>query len=203
VRRCADCAGDRGLAKGRWPSRPLAIYANGAATQTYTYDANGNRASYLDNATPPVSLAYNIDPASNRLVGIGGSWAGSFTYDAGGNMLSYSTPYSGYSFAYDVRNRQTEASVGAIGTSFLINGLGQRIAQTNGSVPQFFFVYDEASHLSGKFDGGGNLLWETAWRGGSPAAALKHYRHPRRVAQGRCPPCGTRAHTSNLTRNRR
>ncbi len=111
----------------------LATYASGAATQTYTYDANGNRASYLDNATQPVSLSYNIDPASNRLIGIGGSWAGSFTYDASGNMLSYSTPYSGYSFSYDARNRQAQAYVGAIGTGWLINGLGQRIGQMNGA----------------------------------------------------------------------
>jgi YD repeat-containing protein len=151
----------------------LAIYASGAATQTYTYDANGNRASYLDNATPPVSLAYNVDPARNRLLGIGGSWAGSFTYDAGGNMVSYSTPYSGYSFSYDARNRQTAAFTGAIGTSWLINGLGQRIGQTNGSVPEFFFVYDEAGHLAGKYDGGGNPLWETAWLGDLPVAVLQ------------------------------
>ncbi|MGH6801419.1 MAG: RHS repeat domain-containing protein, partial [Methylocella sp.] len=151
----------------------LATYASGAATQTYTYDANGNRASYLDNATPPVSLTYNIDLASNRLAGIGGSWAGSFTYDDAGNMLSYSTPFSGYSFSYDVRNRQTQAFVGAIGTSWLINGLGQRIAQMNGSVPQFFFVYDEAGHLAGKYDGLGNPLQETAWLGDLPVAVLQ------------------------------
>jgi hypothetical protein len=54
-------------------------------------------------------------------------------------MLSYSTPFSGYSFAYDARNRQTEALVGAIGTNWLINGLGQRIGQTNAGVPEFFF----------------------------------------------------------------
>ena len=86
-------------------------------------------------------------------------------------MLSYSTPYSGYSFSYDARNRQTQAYVGAIGTSWLVNGLGQRIAQTNGGVPQFFFVYDEAGHLVGKYDGNGTLLWETAWLGDLPVAA--------------------------------
>jgi hypothetical protein len=32
----------------------LHIYASGAATQASTYDPNGNRASYFDNATPPV-----------------------------------------------------------------------------------------------------------------------------------------------------
>jgi hypothetical protein len=64
-------------------------------------------------------------------------------------MLSYATPFSGYSFAYDARNRQTEAFVRAIGTSWLINGLGQRIAQINVSVPEFFFVYDEAGRAYG------------------------------------------------------
>jgi hypothetical protein len=68
-------------------------------------------------------------------------------------LLSYSAPFADYSFSYDARNRQTEAFVGAIGTNFLINGLGQRIAQINGSVPQFLFVYDEAGHLAGKYDG--------------------------------------------------
>ncbi len=144
------------------PLGRLATYASGAATNTYTYDASGNRAGYADNATPPVSLTYNIDPASNRLLGISGSWAGSFTYDAAGNMLSYSTPFSGYSFSYDARNRQKEAYVGAVPTSWLINGLGQRVAQTitqfNVSVPQFFFVYDEAGHQTGKYDGLGNPL---------------------------------------------
>jgi hypothetical protein len=75
-------------------------------------------------------------------------------------MLSYSTPFSGYSFSYDARNRQTEAFVGAIGTRWLINALGQRIAQINVSVPEFYFVYDEAGHLTGKYDGLGNPLWD-------------------------------------------
>ncbi len=137
-----------------------------------TYDANGNRASYSDNAAPPVSLIYNIDPASNRLLGISGSWAGSFTYDAAGNMLSYSTPFAGYSFSYDARNRQTQAYVGAIGTRWLINGLGQRITQINVRISEFYYVYDEAGHLAGKYYGRGNPVWETAWLGDLPVAAL-------------------------------
>jgi uncharacterized protein RhaS with RHS repeats len=86
-------------------------------------------------------------------------------------MVSYSAPFADYSFSYDARNRQTVAFVGAIGTRWLINGLGQRIAQINVSVPEFFFVYDEAGHMTGKYDGGGNLLWETAWLGDLPVAA--------------------------------
>jgi RHS repeat-associated protein len=151
----------------------LHIYASGAATQTYSYDANGNRVSYLNDATPPVSLSYNVDPASNRLLGISGSSKESFTYDATGNMLSYSAPFADYSFSYDARNRQTEAFVGAIGTSWLINGLGQRVSQVAAGVPQFNFVYDEAGHLIGKYDGSGNPLWETAWLGDLPVAVLE------------------------------
>jgi len=148
----------------------LTTYASGAATKTYTYDANGSRTGYLGNATPPVSLAYNIDAASNRLLGIGGSWNESFTYDAAGNMLSYSAPFADYRFSYDARNRQGQAFVGAIGTRWLINGLGQRIAQINVSVPEFFFVYDEAGHLTGKYDSIGNPVRETAWLGDLPVA---------------------------------
>ncbi len=88
-------------------------------------------------------------------------------------MLSYSTPFSGYSFSYDARNRLTESFVGAIGTSWLINGLGQRIAQVAAGTPQFFFVYDEAGHQTGKYDGLGNPLWETAWLGDLPVAVLE------------------------------
>jgi len=102
-------------------------------------------------------------------------------------MLSYSTPYSGYSFSYDARNRQTQAFVGAIGTSWLVNGFGQRIGQMNGSVPQFFFVYDEAGHLIGKYDGNGNLLWRR--RGSaicqSPRALPRGYLLSRRIIVAR------------------
>ncbi|MGH6839286.1 MAG: RHS repeat-associated core domain-containing protein [Methylocella sp.] len=150
----------------------LHVYASGAATQTYTYDADGNRTGYATNATPPVSLTYTYDTASNRLLGIGGSLSESFTYDANGNMLSYSAPFADYSFSYDARNRLAESFVGAIGTSWQINGLGQRISQVAAGVPQFFFVYDEAGHLIGKYDGGGNLVQETVGLGDLPVAVL-------------------------------
>ncbi|MGH6839980.1 MAG: RHS repeat-associated core domain-containing protein, partial [Methylocella sp.] len=148
----------------------LHVYASGAATKTYTYDADGNRAGYATGGTSPVALAYTYDTASNRLLGIGGSLSESFTYDANGNMLSYSAPFADYSFSYDARNRLAESFVGAIGTSWQINGLGQRISQVAAGFPQFFFVYDEAGHLIGQYDGGGNLLQETVWLGDLPVS---------------------------------
>jgi RHS repeat-associated protein len=151
----------------------LTNYKSGTATQTYTYDADGNRASYATNGTSPVSLTYTIDKASNRLLGIGGTWAGSFTYDASGSMLSYQTPFSGYTFSYDARNRLTESFVGAVGTPWLVNGLGQRVGQYAASAPQFYFAYDEAGHLLGKYDASGTVhQQETVWLGDLPIAVL-------------------------------
>jgi RHS repeat-associated protein len=152
----------------------LHVYASGTATQTYTYDANGNRASYATNGTSPVSEVYTIDKASNRLLGIAGSSTGSFTYDASGNMLSYETSTAGYSFTYDARGRQSEAFVGAIGTPWRINGLGQRVAQYAASSPRFYFAYDEAGHLLGQYDASGNAdQQETVWLGDLPVAVLE------------------------------
>ena len=113
----------------------LHIYASGAATQTYTYDANGNRTGYATNATPPVSLAYTIDQASNRLLGIGGSWTEAFTYDATGDTLSHSSPFADFRYDYDARNRLAVSWSGAVGTTQLINGLGQRVGRTGEDAP--------------------------------------------------------------------
>jgi RHS repeat-associated protein len=88
-------------------------------------------------------------------------------------MLSYATPFSGYTFAYNVRNRLAVSSVGAIGTTHLINGLGQRVSKSIAGVPQLTFAYDEAGHLTGKYDGNGNLLQETVWLGDLPVAVLQ------------------------------
>ena len=151
----------------------LINYKSGTATQAYTYDPNNNRTSYATNATPPVSLTYNVDKASNRLLGITGSLSESFTYDASGNMLSYSAPFAGYTFSYDARNRQTEAFVGAVRHAWRINGLGQRVAQYGAGDPQFYFAYDESGHLTGKYDAIGNAdQQETVWLGDLPIAVL-------------------------------
>ena len=42
-------------------------------------------------------------------------------------------------FDYDARGRLAESFVGAVGTSYQINGLGQRVGKTQGQV---LFAYD-------------------------------------------------------------
>ncbi|MGH6839236.1 MAG: RHS repeat-associated core domain-containing protein, partial [Methylocella sp.] len=148
------------------------IYASGTATQTYTYDADGNRASYATNGTSPIALTYKYDTASNRLLGIGGSSKETFTYDANGNMLSHSSPSADYTYEYDARNRRTETFLGAIATTDVINGLGQRTAKTRESETKFF-VYDEAGHLTGQYNSSGGVVEESVWLGDLPVAVLQ------------------------------
>ncbi|MGH6847124.1 MAG: RHS repeat-associated core domain-containing protein [Methylocella sp.] len=147
-------------------------YASGTATQTYTYDPDGNRATYATNGTSPVALTYTYDTASNRLLGIGGSWKESFSYDANGSMLSHSSPFADLTYEYDARNRLALSSLGASGTTELINGLGQRTAKSLGSGTTLF-AYDEAGHLTGRYAGSGVVAEETVWLGGLPVAVLQ------------------------------
>ena len=81
-----------------------------------------------------VALTYTYDTASNRLLGISGSETDSFTYDANGNMLTHISPFADYSYTYNARNRRTQAYLGAVATTDVINGLGQRTVQTRGVV---------------------------------------------------------------------
>jgi RHS repeat-associated protein len=150
------------------PPSPITF---GATTQTYTYDANGNRTGFTAKAPlNTVALTYSYDTASNRLLGIGGSETDSFTYDANGNMLSHTSPFANYSYTYNARNRRSQASVGAVTTTDTINGLGERTAQS--LVGRDFFVYDEAGHLIGSYNGQGGVIAETVWLGDLPVATM-------------------------------
>jgi len=109
--------------------RVTSYAGGGTTTQTYAYDASGNRAAFTQQIPPnyDVALSYNYDKGSNRLLGIvGGPSSESFTYDANGNMLSHAAPFGDYTYTYDARNRRTQAYVGAYATTDVVNGLGPR-----------------------------------------------------------------------------
>jgi RHS repeat-associated protein len=160
----------------------LVAYTSGATSQTYAYDANGNRTGFTVQQQPsaPVALTYTYDKASNRLLGIGGGSKESFTYDANGNTLSHNSPGGDYTFTYDARNRRTRSYLGAIATSDVINGLGQRTAQIQGSTERF--AYDEAGHLIGSYTSNAFNAAETVWLGDLPVAVLSPVQQPYNIA---------------------
>lgn len=152
----------------------LTGYTEGAVTQAYSYDANGNRMSYSA-TNPSVSLTYGYDTASNRLLSVSGSSSESYNYDASGDILSHATPAADYAFAFDAKNRLAQATVGAIPTVYGVNGLGQRVSKGNASLQggKTIFAYDEAGHLIGEYDATGHAqAKETVWLGDLPLARL-------------------------------
>jgi RHS repeat-associated protein len=158
-------------------------YASGTTTQTYAYDASGNRTGFTEKQPPFVNaaLTYRYDKASNRLLAIGGSWNERFAYDANGNMTSHTLPFSHYTYAYDTRNRRTQTFVGAVPTTDVLNGLGQRTSQIyRGAVQQF--VYDEAGHLTGSYNQATAATEETVWLGDLPVAVLSAVGEQRYIA---------------------
>jgi RHS repeat-associated protein len=81
-------------------------------------------------------------------------------------------------------------------TGYVLNALGQRVKKSNASLTRYF-VYDEAGHLLGEYDGTGALIQETVWLNDTPVATLRpngasvslyyvhtdHLNTPRRVSR--------------------
>jgi YD repeat-containing protein len=139
-----DAAGRiTGMTETRLPAKSFSYdaldrltgYASGATTQSYSYDANGNRRSFSTNAPSAQSFTYGYDPSSNRLQWLWGNWYESFAYDASGNILSHNTPSATYAFTYDAKNRLSQSLTGAIPASYGINGRGLRVSKTDSATP--------------------------------------------------------------------
>ena len=107
------------------------VTQGGGTTESYSYDAVGNRLS--SSGVPTYS--YN---ASNELTS---NSTGSYTYDANGNTLS---DPSGKSYTWDFENRLTQAVVpGTNGgtTTFKYDPFGRRI-QKSGPLGTTNYLYD-------------------------------------------------------------
>ena len=141
----------------------LATYSN----QVYAYDATGNRTSHTVGATP---YAYTYPATSHRLTSFTGPAARSYTYDASGNTL---TTGSGFTFAYDARDRMTNITTGSV-NQYGINALGQRLTKAGtGYTGTLRFVYGEDGKLLGEYDNTGALLTEHVYLQDTPIAAIK------------------------------
>ena len=90
----------------------------GPQTDTYTYDANGNRLT--KNAT---SYAYD---AADQMTTAGGV---SYGYDNNGNQTTRGSD----TFTYDHENRLTQSVIGGATSSSIYNGDGLRMSHTVGA----------------------------------------------------------------------
>ena len=133
----------------------------------YTYDANGNR------LTQTGTFPWTLTPSttSNRLVTTGGSGGElrTYGYDVAGNVLTDTA----HIFTYNNRGRMKTATTTSTTTTYLVNALGQRIKKSGGTAGTVLYMYDEAGHLLGEYNGAGALTAETVWLGDMPVATLR------------------------------
>jgi RHS repeat-associated protein len=117
-----------------------------STTETYSYDAVGNRLSSLGVTIYNYNVSNELTSNSN----------GSYTYDANGNTLS---DPSGKSYSWDFENRLTQAVVpGTNGgtTTFKYDPFGRRI-QKSGPLGTTNYLYD-GRDLIEEIDASGSIL---------------------------------------------
>ncbi|NHZ82204.1 type IV secretion protein Rhs [Massilia sp. CCM 8695] len=142
----------------------LTSYSGNGTTQTYAYDATGNRIKAGFGAN---SYTNTVDPLSNKLSATTGPGsAKTNTYNGAGDLTTDGTlvvTYSGRGRPYRLQN-------GAVTAHQLFNGLDQRVFQTNGGG---IFVYDEQGQLVGEYNYvNGKASRETVYLGNLPVAVL-------------------------------
>ncbi len=147
----------------------LISYLPANSSQSYSYDANGNRTGQTIGGN---SYTQTVDPASNRQTASTGPTPTTNSYDAAGHLTSDgSTTYS-----YSNRGRLASVTKSGTTTSYLYNALGQRVVKSGSDVPTGAtrYVYDEAGHLIGEYDQSGNAIQETVYLGNTPIATVKN-----------------------------
>ncbi|MEF3062984.1 RHS repeat domain-containing protein [Ralstonia solanacearum] len=147
----------------------LISYLPANSSQSYSYDANGNRTGQTVGGS---SYTQTVDPASNRQTASTGPTPATNSYDAIGNQTGDGTT----TYSYSDRGRLASVTKNGTTTNYLYNGLEQRVVKSGTNVPTGAtrYVYDEAGHLIGEYDQSGNALQETVYLGDTPVVTLKN-----------------------------
>ncbi len=137
-----------------------------ALSESWTYDANGNRLT--QGGTYPMALV--ISPTSNQITsGSSVFGGGTGTYDASGNT----TQIQGNTASYNGAGRMSSANFNGATAQFIYNALGERIYKNASGSGVTLFMYDEGHHLIGEYGNSGNLIEETVWMDDTPVATLR------------------------------
>ena len=156
-----------------------------SGNQSFTYDGNGNRLTYGNGGA---NSTYTIAGTSNRLSIITGSQARTYSYNAVGAV----TGDGSKTFAFSDRERMKSATVSGSTWNYYHNGFGERVRKKLAPSGNHYYVYDEAGHLVGEYNGN-TLIQETVWLGDIPVATLRgssiyyvhtdHLNAPKKVTQ--------------------
>ncbi len=141
----------------------LTSSAKTGSSNTWTYDANGNRLSQ----TGSQASTFTPSSTSNRLMSTSGTVVRAYNYDAAGNPTSFGNQM----LTYNNRGRLASDTVGSTSSAYLYNALGQ-LAQYTFSTTGSSLMYDEASHVLGEYTTSGAFQKETVWLGDIPVGNI-------------------------------
>jgi YD repeat-containing protein len=152
----------------------------GTSPYLYQYDLNGNR---VEETVGKALTHYTIGTGNNRLTSAATQTATiSYTYDADGSRIGDGTN----TYVYDVLERLRNGTGAGVTTTYVYNGLNQRVvtypvalgdsqgdpAAATSSYAGSYFLYDEAGHLIGEYNAPGGLIEETVFLGDMPVAVI-------------------------------
>ncbi len=144
----------------------LTSFVTSSSSQTFSYDAVGNRLSAGIGAN---TYGYGYASTSNRLLTVSGPSPLSYAYDAAGNLATNGK----HIFVHDARGRLSRVvsvSTGALLAQYQINAWGQRVHKLPASGTGRVFLYDTAGRLIGEARSTGQPLWDHIWLGDLPVA---------------------------------
>ena len=143
------------VALGYTPANRLATAVGPWGTESFSYDAVGNRLNdnLTSGSTTTATLAAYAS-TSNQLTGMTQNTASlrSYAYDAAGNVITDTRPGQVYQFAYNNRNRPVSVMLnGSAYAAYGYNALDQLVtrstAATGGPVGNVAYIYDLDGHL--------------------------------------------------------
>lgn len=129
----------------QWPTDQLSQVDNPSNTQSFSYDAGGNRISH---ARSGVQYAFDINGLSNRLDSwSGGSKSRNFTYDPVGNVTAESRNDGTHGYEYSPFNRLTKTYVNGVNVGdYRVNALSQRVLKFS-AIGETRYIYGPAGEL--------------------------------------------------------
>ena len=141
------------------------VTRNGVASESYVYDANGNRTSATSGGTTATATYDNQD----RLLTFGPA---AYTYSPSGNLATRSAPSGNSSYSYDARGNLVGATLpGGIAVTYLLDGLDRRLGKrVNGTATMQFL--DSGMQVVAQLDGGGAVVSRFVYGDGPVPAYL-------------------------------
>jgi RHS repeat-associated protein len=143
----------------------LTGWSSTATSQSFLYDAVGNRTNQTVNAR---AYASSYSGTSNRLVRSEFPVAFNYQYDAVGNT----TQDALRTYSYDARSRLTQVAIGGVTIRFVVNGLGQRVWKSPSNGLPRVFHYDLVGRLIAESTTTGEVLREYVYLGDVPVALI-------------------------------